>query len=353
MLRWWSCLAEEAAASGGVVGSSPLGAPPEAAWRGPQGRWRKAIFKYATYPVKVRQHPKADLYHLLDHSWAHLLKHVPRGRPCLATVHDLIPLRYPDGMSPGHLKRWRELVREIDRCECIIADSLYTKSEITALLGIGAEKIEVVPLGVDLRPRPAAPPTRVSQSIADLRRGGADLVIGLLGSALGRKNLGIVPPAVRWLRQQGLRVAVVRAGPPLTPGLAEQFQALEQVGGFVDFGFISDRQVDEFYGAIDVQVMPSLYEGFGLPVLEAMAFGTAVVSSHASSLPEVAGDAAALFDPHSWESLAQALQSMEAPLVRQDWGERGRLRAQSFSWGETWRRYRDIYQRYLPKAPRS
>lgn len=348
MLRWWASLAREGARQAEFTWACPLGEAPDFNALPHEGRWRSAFRKYVEYPWKVRFQPKADLYHLLDHSWAHLLDALPRGVPKVATVHDLIPFRYPDRLSPSQIKRWSGVVSKVNQCDWVVADSDATRLEVINLLGIPSARVTVVPLGVDLTERPAPPPTEVTSRVEELRGKKPDLVIGCLGSGLGRKNLGIIPPALRLLNsQRGIRTGVVRGGSSLPAELVEEYQSLSGGGLFCDLGFLTDEQVDEFYSAIDVLVMPSLYEGFGLPVVEAMAAGVPVVCSNTTSLPEVAGDAALMFDPQSSDELAGCLEKCLDPSARRELSAKGKARAALFPWSRTLEGYMEIYRSLL------
>jgi glycosyltransferase involved in cell wall biosynthesis len=126
------------------------------------------------------------------------------------------------------------------------------------------------------------------------------------------------------------------------PGLIGQFGLSERVRLT---GFVSEEELATLYAHAHGLVMPSLYEGFGLPVLEAMACGTPVVSSNASSLPEVAGDAGLLVDPHDVDGLAAAIDRLaHDPLLRADLAKRGIERARTFSWARTARETVAVYR---------
>jgi glycosyltransferase involved in cell wall biosynthesis len=114
------------------------------------------------------------------------------------------------------------------------------------------------------------------------------------------------------------------------------------------FGFVPDKTLAVLYRLADVFVFPSLYEGFGLPPLEAMASGTPVITSNVSSLPEVVGDAAILIDPLEPDAIADAMRRvLTEPALRDDLRERGLRRVKEFSWDRSIRRVRDIYEEVL------
>ena len=162
MLRWWLALEHCSRNRSEYLWSCPLGDPPAPGMTKVQGRWATAVRKYVSYPLQVGRFAKADLYHLLDHSWAQLLDRVPKGVPKIATVHDLIPLRFSDGLTKSQIERLWRVVSNIRSCDFVVADSETSRGDVIDLLGIPAERVGVVPLGVDLTPRPPAPASRVT-----------------------------------------------------------------------------------------------------------------------------------------------------------------------------------------------
>ena len=265
----------------------------------------------------------------------------------IVTVHDLIYARYPETHVGVRALGMRILVpTAVRRSHRVIADSDSTRRDLIGLLGVAAQKIDVVPLGVgDVRrvePLPAAQ-TRVRFGLGDRR------VLLTLSAKRPHKNLATLIGALARIPAEGRPALVV-------PGYRTEHErelraraASLDVTDDVRFeGWVSDAELEGLWGVTDAFVFPSFYEGFGLPVLEAMARGVPVACSNASSLPEVAGDAALLFDPSDETAIAQAIERLvgdpdEAARLR----AAGRRRAAQFTWERTAQATLDSYRRAL------
>jgi len=272
------------------------------------------------------------------------LVHVPyfgppwvRLRPLVVTVHDLLMLALPD-YRPSlafRLYIWAA-VHALPRADRVVADSDWTRQDILRFTGVAPDRVEVVPLGVDPDFGAGLTAERVG---AVRRRYGLDRpYILYLGGFDRRKQvdrlvrvMGRVPEP--WVLAGGGRLPRPgRVFPDIRRAIAEagggeRVRLLGPVPGAGRAGL--------FAGG-DRLVYPSAYEGFGLPPLEAMACGTAVVCSNRTSLPEVVGDAALLVDPEDDESLlAGILKLLTEPDLRAELGTRGRQRARQFTWQKT------------------
>jgi glycosyltransferase involved in cell wall biosynthesis len=171
-----------------------------------------------------------------------------------------------------------------------------------------------------------------------------------VGTIEPRKNLVRLVEALQLLHKRGLSMPLLVVGGKgwLYDDLFRRLEMSEVKDKIRFSGYVPEGELPLLYGAASVTVMPSLYEGFGLPVLESMACGTPVVSSNAASLPEIGGDAACYFDPTDLESLAGAIQSVWSDAeLRAEMRQRGLVQAGRFSWDraakETWL----VYQRLL------
>jgi glycosyltransferase involved in cell wall biosynthesis len=230
-------------------------------------------------------------------------------------VHDLVPLHFPEWVSKrtllGHRATYRRLLPTVD---VLFAVSSYTRDDIVRTLGVDERQIHVARPGVDARFTPDGPR-------ADLGRPYA-LVVGTLEP---RKNLQVVLEAKR--RHPDLPdVAFVGAtGWGDVPELAAP--------GIVRLGYEDDARVVELLRGAECLVFPSLFEGFGMPPVEAMACGCPVVCSSHPSLDEAAGDAAVRFDPHDPDALARAVE--EARRNRSVLRERGLEHSRGLTWQAT------------------
>ncbi len=273
------------------------------------------------------------------------LAHVPylgpplRGRNDVVTVHDLIGMVLPEYAASPWMRLYnRAVAAAARRARLILADSQATADDVQRLLGIGPERIRVTLLGVDedLRPAPAA-------QIADVRdhHGLPERFALYLGSGDVRKNLDVLLRA--WaLLPAAERIPLVLAGniPCRGDALFPDYRRLaEQLGvgeSIAWLGTVPEAEKATLLSAATVFVFPSRYEGFGLDPLEAMACGTPVICSDATSLPEVVGAAAVLVDPADEKAWAVAVGSVAeggdhaAELVAA-----GRARAAELTWRAT------------------
>jgi glycosyltransferase involved in cell wall biosynthesis len=254
----------------------------------------------------------------------------------VCTIHDLIPLDHPEWFNRrfGEWYSWL-LPRLAKRVRHMIAISDFTKDRIVKRLGVSAEKVTVIPNGVDSRFSP-----RNAEEIERVRRAlGITPAPYLLyvGSLEPRKNLPRLLAAWRTAQSSAPKdVRLIIAG---ARGSKRVFGALEikAVPPRTEFiGYVPDEHLPELYSGAVALVYPSLYEGFGLPPLEAMACGTPVVTSDGTSLPEVVGDNAVLVDPHDADSIAEGLvRVLSSPSLRDAMSREGRKRAARFTWEQT------------------
>ena len=238
------------------------------------------------------------------------------------------------------------------RADRIITPSHHTREDVLKLLPVEPERVVVVPEGVDLifKPQPEA---EVAERLAPLGLRAGEYLL-FLGTIEPRKNLGRLLEAVE---AAGATVGLlVLAGGQgwNNAAIRSAIARLTRAGRVRALGYVpDDLRAPLLAGARDF-VYPSLYEGFGLPPLEAMACGTPVLTSNVSALPEVMGDAALSVDPTDVSALTAALTRIWGDeALRADLRARGLARASQFSWDRTARLTLDVYHAVLDEAPRS
>lgn len=352
MDRYWREL-EHARARQGVPEGwrivSPLGAAPDGSQRG--GRLARAWHKYVGYPLAAGRAARGHgvrVVHVLDHSFAHLLAGVPERGVCkVATVHDLAPLRDGADLTPSQQARFRRTVENLRRADLVLADSRHSADEAVALLGLAPERMHVLPLGVSTERFQAVSAAGTSLPAWRQRLAGKQTVLSV-GAAIGRKNLGVLPAIFRALLPgvPGQKVALLRVGQPLPTPLRDELHALLGPENVVELGPAPDAELVAAYQHADALIFPSRIEGFGFPVLEAMAAGCPVVCTNVTSLPEVGGEAALYFGPDEPAGAAAHLRRLFTDEgFRQEQIRRGREQAARFSWGEHYRKLLDFYRR--------
>jgi glycosyltransferase involved in cell wall biosynthesis len=268
----------------------------------------------------------------------------------VVTVHDLIYARFPEAHAGIRDLGMRALVPlAVRRSQRVMADSHSTREDLIELLNVPAERIDVVPLGLGsvLREQPLS--EREVRARLDL---GERAVVLSLSAKRAHKNLLALIEAFARLPAAGRPVLVLPGYPTAHErDLRERARALGIESDVRFPAWISPAQLEGLWAIADAFVFPSLYEGFGLPVLEAMARGVPVACSNASSLPEVAGDAALLFDPRDEGAIAHALARLLSDRTLADrLRELGLARAREFTWERTARLTLESYARACRSA---
>jgi glycosyltransferase involved in cell wall biosynthesis len=254
------------------------------------------------------------------------------------TMHDISPVARPEFFTPAVYRRLNPLVRAaLRRARVIICVSADAMETTVALAGVERDRIVVVPHGVDQRFRPI--PRDQAQATVRDNFGLARPYLLYVGKIMARKNIvRLVEAYAQFLTATKAEIDLVLAGKRLydTRDVDETIARLGLGSRVHELGHVSDSALPTLYAGAEIFVYATLWEGFGLPVLEAMASGTPVVASNVSSLPEVAGDAALLVNPLDVEAIAAALHRLhEDPLLRGQLVEKAIRRAGQFTWVRT------------------
>ena len=270
-----------------------------------------------------------DVFHQPDPSYSRL-RPAPR---VVVTVHDLAAFRYAETFGT-YRARYKQAVlrRAVHAADHVVADSASTRADVLEHCDVDPDRVTVVHLGLDPRWQPVTSP----DDLADTRRrlGIPERFVLHVGAMEPRKNLPRLIEAYGRARHRGMDAGLVLAGP--SGWLSEETQrAPARWGVENDVTFVGHVSFDDLralYSQARALAYPALYEGFGLPVLEAMACGAPVVTSNVSSLPEVAGDAAVLVDPTDVDAIATGLERVTGdPTLRDELIEAGRRRIERFS----------------------
>ncbi len=260
---------------------------------------------------------------------------LPLDNPALVTVHDLSHLRFPEYHPPVRLRELDRLPDTLRRASAIAAVSEFTRSEISSYFDVDADQIAVVPPAVSGVFRPASEDE--VEHLRDRYSLPTQFVL-FAGTLEPRKNL------LRLLQAYCQLPEALQAEYPLVlaGGDGWHLEEFEALWAQLDtrhihrLGYVSRESLPVLLSAASLLVYPSVYEGFGMPILEAMACDTAVLTSDRASMPEVAAGAAELIDPFSMESIAEGLERcLVAPDYRKQLLERGRVVAAQHNWQDS------------------
>jgi glycosyltransferase involved in cell wall biosynthesis len=287
-----------------------------------------------------------DLLHV-PHYNAPLLH---RG-PMLVSILDLIHITDP--VYSRSVRSWvyaRPMLNLVARkAEHIVTLSEYSKAQIVERLGVRAEKVTAIHCGVNGKFRCVDP--KEAHAAVSEALGIQEQYILFVGSLKPHKNISTLLQAFMLLRQHHdirQRLLIVGDDARWKSVLVEECSRLGILENTTFVPFVSQELLPKVYAGADLLVMPSTIEGFGLPVLEAMASGTPVVCSRAASLPEVAGDAALYFDPASAEELVQRIEELlKSRELHESLRAKGLERAKHFTWEESTRKHVELYHRLL------
>jgi alpha-1,3-rhamnosyl/mannosyltransferase len=302
---------------------------------------RKLRRKLGLTPAVERSLGPYDVYHATNYVFTHSVKRARR----VVTIHDMTLMLFPEWHPRARVSSMAsEIARSLEIADHVLADSASTRDDIVKHFSIRPERISVVPLAAaqSFKPLPA---TEVQQVLSDWGLV-PDAYLLFMGTIEPRKNL------LRLL--QAAELAGNRAGPLVLAGadgwrsdeVALRIQSLRRAGRLTYLGYVPDEARPALINGARGFVYPSLYEGFGLPVLEAMACGVPVLASNVSSLPEVVGDAGLMVDPADVDSIAQGMVRLwEDETLRRELSARGLRQAAGFSWEKTARQTLKAYDR--------
>lgn len=325
--------------------SNPIPVAPNVQYRSAllDERWLYRLWYRLRLPLPVQLVTgRVDLFHSPDF----VLPPVNGRIPTLVTVHDLSFLHYPDTFPPKLVAYLNKVVPwSIGRATHVLADSAATKRDLVAMWQVPAEKVTVLYCGVHERFRPITDAAALDAVRAKYGLADAPYLLSV-GTVQPRKNYRLLirafaPVAARWPHN-----LIIGGGKGwLSDDLMQEVRALGLNGRVRFIGFVDDDDLPALYSAATLFLFPSLYEGFGLPLLEAMACGVPVVSSDASSLPEVVGETAVLLSPHDPQPWTAALLALLADEERRTaLAAAGRQQAQRFSWETAAGQLLDMYE---------
>jgi glycosyltransferase involved in cell wall biosynthesis len=311
--------------------------------------------RFVKYPLAAgRARGAADIFHVIDHGYAHVAAFLPKNRT-VVTCHDLILLKGEDGTTGVRgtrtsVFRFRWSTSYLRQVAHVICVSRSTRADVMRYWSVDETRLSVIPPGIGVRFRP------LDNERAWRLRQAPELVKHLIlhvSTGFPYKNVSTTLRVLAALRESGVDGTLVRVGAPLNNtevSLAKELRVHAQV---VECGRVDDERLVELYNACEVLLFPSFYEGFGWPVLEAMACGTPVVTSDAPALVEIAGDAGLVASPQDVRGLTGAVRSiLEDPEVASDLRARGVARASQYTWSRTATGVADVYAKVLEESGR-
>jgi glycosyltransferase involved in cell wall biosynthesis len=304
-----------------------------------------SIREQLTIPLDLRREA-VDLFHAPHYV-------LPPLTPCrsVVTIHDCIHLRFPQYLPNrlGYVYARASLWVATHRASRVLTVSETSKRDILRYFRVPESKIDVIYNAIDERLGGAPSDEEVGQVRERYQL--YDPFVLYAGNIKPHKNLERLIEEFHTLRRGGLEQAKLLIIGDEISKYASLRRAVHRhkLHKHVRFlGFVPDKTLASLYRLASVFVFPSLYEGFGLPPLEAMAAGTPVITSNVSSLPEVVGDAAILIDPYEPDEIAAAMRRvLTEPGLREDLRARGLARVKEFSWDRSVRRVREIYGEVL------
>ncbi|HEX2914879.1 MAG TPA: glycosyltransferase family 1 protein [Chloroflexia bacterium] len=313
---------------------------------------------FSTYPLALAARPEQGLLHLTSQNLASAVAFKKPAR-LVITVHDLITLacrQQPE--ITGYMRFYDRLfdnlaARGLKKADFLIADSEHTRQDIIQRLNYPPKCIKVIYLGVEHAQFKPATVSADFYNRYNLEKNKAYLIYA--GSEDPRKNLRRLLAAFKLVTEACPQARLIKVGAARFQGerqaLLAEIEKLGLAGKVHFFDQVSDEDLVYFYNLASVFVFPSLYEGFGLPPLEAMACGTPVVCSSAAALPEVVGEAALLVDPFDVPGLAAAIERVLCePGLSAELRRRGLERAAGFTWERTAQQTLEVYRQVLENS---
>lgn len=328
---------------------SPIDRKSQSSWV----RVRKYYERFWNFPRQLTQQ-KADIVHVIDAGEAHIMYWLRNtAKRTVVTCHDLINYSYPDNRVASvqlpfvSHQMWLHAIRGMRSADHVVTVSVATAQDAIRILNLSSDQVSVAPNAVEPIFHPL--PTSKIQSIRrEYNLAPGTFCLLNVGSDHRRKNLINVLQSLAIIKQTGIPFIFCKVGSPFTEEQSNLIQSL-QLEDVVHYLSKPDRStLVELYNAADVLVAPSLFEGFGMTLLESMACGTPVITSNVSSMPEVVEDAGMLVDPTSVSAIADAVIHLHKDhTLYKNLVEKGLARAQFFTWKNTAEQIAAIYEKLL------
>lgn len=286
--------------------------------------------RYCAYPcITKKEVNKTNVKYITSQDLGYLLEMLKLDKT-VVTCHDLIPVVYDKTLLPN----WILNVRGLKKADRITTISEFSKNDIIKYLKYPEDKISIVPPAVDHN---IYYKKRDKIILSNLGISERDKVILYVGSEQPRKNLPTLIKAFGLLKKKLPDVKLLKVGKPQHPRARKKILQLIDLLGLqkdvIFIGYITESELVRYYNAADLFVFPSVYEGFGLPPLEAMACGTPVLTSNQSSLPEVVGESGIMTDPFDIAKMANNMyEILTNEGLKDDLSKRGIERSKMFSW---------------------
>lgn len=306
------------------------------------GFTRRYIYSF----IVKRRHDPGHIHHITNQDLAFLLTEIDLPHS-IVTCYDLIPWVFYKNRS----RYWQKNIEGLRKAEKIITISEFSKREMIKHVGIPQDRIDVIYCGVDTN---VFYPERDRTPLSKFGIGPHEKVLLYVGSEEPRKNLKVLLEAVAILREKITDIVLLKAGSPGMGGdrraTIRMMRKLRVEDRVFFTGDVTERMLAKLYNAADIFVFPSLYEGFGLPVIEAMACGCPVVASGTTSIPEIVEDAAILVDPSSPKEIAESVfEILSREEKRREMIERGLVRISRFDWNEATAKTLEVYENVISR----
>jgi glycosyltransferase involved in cell wall biosynthesis len=314
-------------------------------------RVKKYYERFWRFPQQVQQQV-ADIFHIIDPSEAHITYWLKKkNKPVVVTCHDLVNFYCQDNLQ-GSVElpfvsraMWLHAVKGMKYAARIVAVSSATAKDTTQIMDIEPARISVVPNAVEA----AFQPLPKEQAESFRQKYGISLqTVCLLnvGSNHPRKNLSTILKVIETLQQRGLSIHLWKVGADFTDE-QKTFIQTQGLENHISYLGKPDKSIlVQIYNAADMLIAPSLHEGFGITLLEAMACGIPVITSKVSAMPEVVGDAGVLVDPKDYQAIADAVCSLHKnPDSYQELVNKGLARAKLFTWEKAAEQIAEIYEK--------
>ena len=305
-------------------------------------KWLYRLWYRFRLPIPIQvMAGQMDIFHSPDF----VLPPVWGNIPTLLTVHDLSFVHYPETFTPALVNYLNDVVpRSVKRATHILADSKSTKEDLQSAWGVSKDKITVLYSGVNTRFRPATNENRLSDLRQRYQLGAAPFLL-TVGTVQPRKNYRMLIQAFAPLADKLPHNLVIAGGKGwLYDDIMSEVNHHQLEGRVLFTGFVEDDDLPALYSAATLFVFPSLYEGFGLPLLEAMACGVPIINSDSSSLPEVAEGVTIQLPPDHPKAWTEAMQwLLDDPVRRAQLVAAGFNRSKQFTWEKSARRLLNIY----------